>query len=93
MIVGRHNFGDAFGRYKNEISSCDAGLWILAMDGLLLVPLFMAAFLYPILAIEVLAAIAVLSLISIWSLCVLVRSYNRGGLQGLHFADRHTKRR
>ena len=90
MIVGIHNFVDAFGRYKDEMSSSDGGLWILAMDGLLLIPLFMAAFFYPIVAIEVLAAIALLSLISGWSLCVLVRSYNRGGL---HFAHRHTERR
>jgi uncharacterized membrane protein HdeD (DUF308 family) len=90
MIVGIHNFVDACGRYKDEMSSSDGGLWILAMDGLLLIPLFMAAFFYPIFALEVLAVIVVLSLISTWSLCVLVRSYNR---RGLHFTHRHTERR
>ena len=90
MILGIHNFVDAFGRYKDEMCSSDGGLWILAMDGLLLIPLFMAAFFYPVFALEVLAAIAVLSLISGWSLWVLVRSYNRGGL---HFVHRHTERR
>jgi hypothetical protein len=42
MIFGMHNFVDALGRHKNEISSCDGGLWILAMDGLLLIPPFNA---------------------------------------------------
>ena len=86
MIVGRHNFVDAFGRYKGEEFSSNCGLWILAMDGLLLIPLFVAAFIYPIFALEVLAVITVLSLISGWSLWFLVRSYNR---RGLHFTHRH----
>jgi uncharacterized membrane protein HdeD (DUF308 family) len=90
VIVGLHNFVDAFGRYKDEVLSSDGGLWILAMDGLLLIPLFMAAFFYPIFALEVLAVIAVLSLIAGWSLWVLVRSYNQ---RGLHFTHRHTERR
>jgi hypothetical protein len=78
MIVGLHNFVDAFGRYKEEVLSSDGGLWILAMDGLLLIPLFMAAFFYPVVALEALLAIAVLSAIGM----VVVRAYHRGRLPG-----------
>jgi hypothetical protein len=76
MIVGLHNFVDAFGRYKDEVVSSDGGLWILAMDGLLLIPLFMAAFFYPIVALEVFAVIGVLSLVGM----VLVRAHHKGRL-------------
>jgi hypothetical protein len=82
MIVGLHNFVDAVGRYKEEVLSSDGGLWILAMDGLLLIPLFMAAFFYPIVALEALLAIAVLSVIGM----VVVRAYHRGQL---HLPHRH----
>jgi hypothetical protein len=76
MIVGLHNFVDAFGRYKDELVSSDGGLWIVAMDGLLLIPLFMAAFFYPIIALEILLAVGVLSVIGM----VLVRAHHRGRL-------------
>jgi hypothetical protein len=82
MIVGLHNFVDAFGRYKEEVLSSDGGLWILAMDGLLLIPLFMAAFFYPIVALEALLALGVVSIIGM----VLVRAYHRGQL---HFPHKH----
>ena len=82
MIVGLHNFVDAFGRYKDEVIRSEGGLWILAMDALLLIPLFMAAFFYPIVALEALIAIAVLSIIGM----VLVRAHHRGQL---HLPHRH----
>ena len=82
MIVGLHNFVDAFGRYKEEVISSEGGLWILAMDALLLIPLFMAAFFYPIVALEALIAIAVLSIIGM----ALVRAHHRGQL---HLPHRH----
>jgi hypothetical protein len=82
MIVGLHNFVDAFGRLKEEVVSSDGGLWILAMDGLLLIPLFMAAFFYPIVALEALVAIGVVSIVGM----VLVRAYHRGQL---HLPHRH----
>ena len=86
MIVGFHNFVDAFGRYKDEMLSSDGGLWILAMDGLLLIPLFMAAFFYPIIALEALLAVGVLSVVGMF----LVRAHHRGRL---HFPLRHTELR
>ena len=46
------------------------------MDGLLLIPLFMAAFFAPIVALEVLLVIGVLSMIGM----ILVRRHNRGRL-------------
>jgi hypothetical protein len=49
-------------RYWNELVSYDGGFALVMMDGLLLVPLIMAAFFYP---LEVLAAVAVLAVISL----------------------------
>jgi hypothetical protein len=86
MIVGLHNFVDAFGRYKDEVVSSEGGLWILAMDGLLLIPLFMAGFFYPIVALEILVAIAILSLVGM----ALVRAHHRGRL---HLPHRHAERK
>jgi hypothetical protein len=51
MIVGVHNFVDAIGHYKDEVVSSDGGLSIVMMDGLLLIPLAMAAFFYPVAAL------------------------------------------
>jgi hypothetical protein len=50
-IVGVHNFVDAIGHYKDEVVSSEGGLWIVMMDGLLLIPLAMAAFFYPVAAL------------------------------------------
>jgi len=50
-------------RYWNDLVSYDGGLWsLLMMDGLLLVPLIMAAFFYP---IPVLIAVGALLLVSV----------------------------
>jgi hypothetical protein len=49
-------------RYWNELVSYDGGFALLMMDGLLLVPLIMAAFFYP---YQVLAFVAVLVVISL----------------------------
>lgn len=51
MIVGVHNFVDAIGHYVEEVVSSEGGLSILMMDGLLLIPLAMAAFFYPVAAL------------------------------------------
>jgi hypothetical protein len=51
MIVGVHNFVDALGHYKDEITSSEGGLWIVMMDGLLLIPLVLAALFYPMAAL------------------------------------------
>lgn len=80
MIVGLHNIVDAFGRYKEEVVSSEGGLAILAMDALLLIPLCMAAFFYPIIALEALLAIGVLSMVGI----VLIRKYHRGEIHLPH---------
>ena len=77
MIVGVHNFVDALGRFKNETLSSDGGLWILAMDGLLLIPLLFAAFFYPVIALSSIIALALVSLLGM----VLVRMYHRGQLR------------
>ena len=45
-------------RYWNELVSYDGGFSLLMMDGLLVVPLIMAAFFYP---YEVLAIVAVMA--------------------------------
>ena len=49
-------------RYWNDLVSYDGGFALLMMDGLLAVPLIMAAFLYP---LQVLAFVVVLAVISL----------------------------
>ena len=63
MIVGLHNFVDAVGRYKDEVFSTNGGLSIVMMDGLLLIPVIMAAFFYPVVALELLVAMVAISAI------------------------------
>jgi hypothetical protein len=52
-----------FRRYWNDLVSTDGGLSLLWMDGLLLIPLVMAAFFYPIEALAAVGAFLVLSLV------------------------------
>ena len=47
--------------YLNRFCSTEGGLWILAMDALLVVPLIMAAFFYPRQALTVAVVLLVLS--------------------------------
>lgn len=49
-------------RYWNELVSYDGGLSLLMMDGLLAIPLIMAAFFFPLQVLAVLVVIAVISL-------------------------------
>jgi len=49
-------------RYWSELVSYDGGLALLMMDGLLAVPLIMAAFFYP---LQVLALVVVLAVVSL----------------------------
>ncbi len=81
MIVGVHNFVDALGRFKEEASSNEGGLWILAMDGLLLIPLAMAAFFYPVVALQAVLAVAVVSVVGI----LLMRAHHKGRLHLPHW--------
>jgi hypothetical protein len=74
MIVGFHNLFETLRRYKNELFSPEGGLSILMIDALLLIPVMMSAFFYPIVALEVIAAIAALSVLGM----VLMRAYHRG---------------
>jgi len=53
-----------FRRYWNDLVSTEGGLSLLWMDGLLLIPLIMAAFFYPVEALLAVGAVAVLSLAS-----------------------------
>jgi hypothetical protein len=84
MIVGFQNFCDALGRYKDEVLSSDGGVSILMMDGLLLIPVVMAAFFFPLIALELFLALVAVSVVGI----VLMRMYHRGHL---HRPHRHTK--
>ena len=52
-----------FRRYWNDLVSTEGGLSLLWMDGLLLIPLVMAAFFYPIEALAAVGAVVVLSLV------------------------------
>jgi len=49
-------------RYWNELVSYDGGFALLMMDGLLAIPLIMAAFFYPLEALVGLGVVAVVSL-------------------------------
>ncbi|HEY7186530.1 MAG TPA: hypothetical protein VH436_08280 [Vicinamibacterales bacterium] len=49
-------------RYWDDLVSYDGGMSLLMMDGLLLVPLIMAAFFYP---VQVLIAVGVLLVVSV----------------------------
>lgn len=51
-----------FRRYWDDLVSYDGGLSILYMDGLLLIPIIMAAFFYPIEAAITLGVLLVISL-------------------------------
>ena len=84
MIVGLRNVVDAVGRYKDDLFNSDGGMWIVALDGLLLIPVILAAFFYPIVALELTLAMVVVSVIGM----VLVRAYHRGHL---HLPHRHHK--
>ncbi len=84
MIVGFRNFVDAMGRYKDEVMSLEGGLSILMMDGLLLIPVVMAAFFFPLVALELFLALVAVSVVGM----VLMRMYHRGQL---HWPHRHTK--
>ena len=71
--VGIHNFVDAIGHYKDEVASSEGGLWIVMMDGLLLIPLAMAAFFYPVAALIGIGVAVVFSVAGLFG----VREYNR----------------
>jgi hypothetical protein len=62
MIVGLHDMFDAVIHFTHEISSSDRGLSLVLMDGLLLIPVMMAAFFYPVEALGGAAAVAALTL-------------------------------
>lgn len=62
MIVGVHDFVDAVASFKDEVTSSEGGLWLVLMDGLLLIPFAMAAFFYPWAALAGLAVAAGVSL-------------------------------
>jgi hypothetical protein len=73
MIVGVHNFVDAVGHYKDEVTSSEGGLWLVMMDGLLLIPLAMAAFFYPMAALIGIGVALVLSVAGMFGM----RAYHR----------------
>ena len=50
--------------YLGDLVSTEGGLWLLMMDALLVVPLIMAAFFYPVQALMVAVAVALVSLVS-----------------------------
>ena len=47
MILGMHNMVDAVADYWNEHVSSDGALWILGLNGLLLVPVIFFVFFFP----------------------------------------------
>ena len=61
MIFGVHNILDAFSHYTHDHLSTDGALWILALDGILLIPLIFAVFFYPMAVLIAVGAVAVLT--------------------------------
>jgi len=61
MIVGIHDMFDAVVHFADDVSTSDRGLSLVLMDGLLLIPLAMAAFFYPIPALGGAAALVLLT--------------------------------
>ena len=47
MILGVHNMVDALSHYTKEHVTADGSLWILGLDGILLIPAIFAVFFYP----------------------------------------------
>jgi len=47
MILGVHNMVDALSHYTKEHVTGDGSLWILGLDGILLIPVIFAVFFYP----------------------------------------------
>ena len=61
-VIGVHDMVDALARYARGALRSDGGLWLMLMDGLLLVPLGMAVFFYPVTAVFVGVALAAVTL-------------------------------
>jgi polyisoprenoid-binding protein YceI len=51
VVVRVRDFLDTFVRYKAEVTNNDGGLWMAMTSGLLLIPVAMAAFFYPMTAL------------------------------------------
>jgi len=47
MILGVHNMVEALSHYSSEHLTSDGNWWILALDGILLIPLIFAVFFFP----------------------------------------------
>ena len=47
MILGVHNMVDAVSHYTKDHVTGDGSLWILGLDGILLIPVIFAVFFYP----------------------------------------------
>jgi hypothetical protein len=61
MVVGLGEMFGAVGHFWEEHISHDGAWWILAMDGVLLIPLIFAAFFYPMPALMVAGGIVLLT--------------------------------
>lgn len=57
-VIGVRDMVGALASYTRGALSSDGGLWLILMDGLLLIPLGMAAFFYPVVAVLIGAALA-----------------------------------
>ena len=64
MTLGWHNMIEAVERSWRTHTSSDGGLWIVGLDGLLLVPVLFAVFFYPKVMLLGIGAVMVLMLIA-----------------------------
>ena len=63
MILGVQDMVDAILHYFSDHVSADGGWWILALDGILVVPLIFAGYFYPRPVLTAVGAAAVVALV------------------------------
>ena len=75
MILGLHHMTEALGHHWQERISADGGLWILALDGILLIPVIFAVFFYPMAVAIGVGVMRVLRAVG-WEIRHIARTYH-----------------
>jgi hypothetical protein len=75
MILGLHDMAEALEHFWREQISADGGLWILALDGILLIPVIFAVFFYP-MAVAIGVGVALVLLAVAWEIRHIARTHH-----------------
>ncbi len=62
MVLGLHNMVESVGQYWQNHISADGDLSLLALDGILLIPVVFAVFFYPMAMLIIIASVLLLML-------------------------------